>query len=143
MTVVAESSLQLQPTALAMREIGGWLRSAIDHLDDTTAAALFPRAELAVHEACMNVIEHGQLPAGAVVDVNLVLDSTELTVWVRDSGTEFDLAAVTSPAPNTLQERGYGIKIIRSLVSELSYRRIGEQNELTLRIDFGGTQNAQ
>lgn len=143
MTVIAESRLEIQPHALAVREIGGWLREALDHLDGAVTTALFGRAELAVHEACMNVIDHANLPDDAVIDLTLLLTDTELTVWVRDRGDEFDLDAVTSPAPRTLQERGYGLKIIRSLVTQLGYRRVGSQNELTLRLDFGGTDERQ
>ncbi|OLF07066.1 hypothetical protein BU204_35925 [Actinophytocola xanthii] len=109
----------------------------MQHIDAETAGALLSRMELAVHEVCMNVVEHAQLPPGSTIELSLVLSSDGLTVWVRDPGEEFDLAAVPSPPERVLQERGYGIKIARALVSELTYRRTGSGNELALRIDLG------
>lgn len=136
MTAV-ESRLRLEPTALDVRRVGDWLRSATGHLDEQRAEALLSRAELAVHEACMNVIDHANLPDGAVIDLRLALEPDRLTVWVMDPGDEFDMSGVAAPPEGTLQERGYGVKIIRALVSELTYRRTAEGNELTLRIDEG------
>lgn len=136
MSVVARSSLRLEAHALAMRQIGGWLTDATDLLATGTAPGLTARAELAVHEACMNVVDHARLPEGSLIELTLVLTTDRLTVTVADDGDEFLLSAVPSPAPGNLQERGFGVKIIRTLVSELSYRRIGSRNELELRIDI-------
>lgn len=135
MTPLAESRLVLEPNALDVRRIGGWLRSATEQLEEHKAAALLARAELAVHEACMNVIDHAHLPDGAVIDLRLALEPDRLTVWVVDSGEEFDMDSVPSPPVGALQERGYGLKIIRALVSTLTYRRTADGNELELRID--------
>ncbi|GLZ36703.1 ATP-binding protein [Actinokineospora sp. NBRC 105648] len=138
MTSVTTATLRLAPDVLSTREIGPWLRTAMRHVDAETADALLSRMELAVHEVCMNVVDHAHLPADSVIELSLVLSSTDLTVWVRDRGAEFDLAAIPDPAEGVLQERGYGIKIARALVSELSYRRTRSGNELALRIDRGG-----
>ena len=53
-----------------------------------------------------------------------------------DAGEEFHLSEVATPPTDTMQERGYGVKIIRSLVSDLTYRRSGSRNELEMRIDL-------
>ncbi len=135
--MLVESRLQIEPTALAVRAIGGWLHDAAAHVDPAAAAALLSRAELAVHEACMNVIDHAELPSGSSLTLDLELTYGALTVRVSDPGDPFDLDAVPVPDPQALEPRGYGVKIIRGLVSELSYRRVGSTNELTLRFDIG------
>ncbi|QHC68011.1 hypothetical protein GSU68_16505 [Rathayibacter sp. VKM Ac-2759] len=138
MTVLVESRLRLEPDVLAVRALGGWLREAALVLDPAAAAALLARAELAVHEACINVIDHAGAPPGTTIDLDLVLEEDRLTVRVSDRGAAFDLGAVPVPEAGAVQERGFGVKIIRSLVDELSYRRTGSGNELELAFDLGG-----
>ncbi|MGB6183328.1 MAG: ATP-binding protein [Rhodococcus sp. (in: high G+C Gram-positive bacteria)] len=138
MSTISESQLHLEPTALGVRAIGPWLQAATDHLDADVAAAVFPRAELAVHEACMNVIDHANLVTGSAIEVILELRDECLTVRIRDCGDEVELPTAATPR-DPLSERGHGLKIIRSLVNEVSYRRIGSTNELELRIDIGRT----
>jgi serine/threonine-protein kinase RsbW len=132
----SDSRLLLEPTALAVRAIGDWLRDATAELDRATADALLMRAELATHEACMNVVDHAGLPDGSTIELLAALNDDRLTVTVRDAGQPFDLAHVSVPDPQVLQERGYGVKIIRSLVNNLAYRRVGLTNELVLQFDI-------
>ena len=139
MSGTVHTSLRLEPSALAVRQVGPWLRSSLTSLGTELADAVMMKAELAVHEACMNVVDHANLPSGSTIDVHLELTPERLVVRVCDPGDEFDLAAVPEPAPMTLQERGYGVKIIRSLVTELTYRRLGSVNELRLHIDINQT----
>jgi anti-sigma regulatory factor (Ser/Thr protein kinase) len=136
-TDLTTATLNLAPDALSVREVGPWLRAALRKLDPDTAGALLSRMELAVHEVCMNVVNHARLPAGSEIELSLALDAGGLTVCVRDPGEEFNLAEVPNPPERVLQEHGYGIKIVRALVTELSYRHTGTGNELALRIDLG------
>lgn len=138
MTGIVRSTLELEPTALATREIGGWLATSLAHLDASTAAAVLARAELAVHEACMNVIDHGALPAGSTIGLALELGPTSLTVRLTDHGAPFDPSTAAVLPAEPLRERGYGLTIIRSLVSDVSYRRVGAVNELVLHMQIGG-----
>ena len=133
---VPVATLTLAPTALSMRDIGPWLQESTRDLEPRTAQALLSRMELAVHEACMNVVDHAQLDGGERIELALTVSPTAVTVRVRDSGTAFDPGLVPAPAAGQLQERGYGVKIVRSLVDGLGYRRVDGHNELTLRIDL-------
>lgn len=138
MTGTVRSTLELEPTALAAREIGGWLAASLVHLAPATAAVVLPRAELAVHEACMNVIDHGDLPDGSTIGLALELGPTALIVRLTDHGAPFDPSTAAVLPAEPLRERGYGLTIIRSLVTEVSYRRVGAVNELELRMEIGG-----
>jgi serine/threonine-protein kinase RsbW len=136
MTILAKSSLTIAPTALAVRDVGVWLREAIAIIDDDSGASLISRAELAVHEACMNVIDHADVPAGRSIYLTLELQSRLLSVTMTDEGQPFDFDAVPLPDPHALKARGYGVKIMRSLASEIHYERTGLTNELILRFDI-------
>ena len=136
MTTLSQSRLELQPNALAVRAVGGWLKAATDQLEPDAAADVFPRAELAVHEACMNVIDHANLPEGGVIELSLVLSADRPIGRVTDRGDVFELPGPTVRSPGELSDRGYGLRIIRSLVSEIAYERIGSGNHLELRIDI-------
>ena len=141
MAMLAESRLHIEPRGVAVRKVGPWLTEATAVLAPDVAGPLLARAELAVHEACMNVIDHANLPIASSLELELELTAEHLIVRVFDLGDPFDLAGVPIPNPQVLQPRGYGVKIIRALVTELSYRRVGETNELTLRFDMEKTND--
>lgn len=142
MSEIVRSTLELAPSALAARDIGGWLTASLAHLDPGTAAALFPRAELAVHEACMNVIDHGGVPEGTGIALSLELSPTELVVRLTDRGEAFDPSAAES-STEPMRERGYGLTIIRALVTEVRYRRSDGANHLELRMEIGNDDDAR
>lgn len=92
--------------------------------------------ELAVDEACANVIEHayGQ-DVGREVIVRAVFDEEMVRVSVIDTGKGFDPTQVTpQPVDSLIAKRrsgGLGIRLIRSLVDEVSYEITpGSKNEL-------------
>ncbi|MFJ4037526.1 ATP-binding protein [Microbacterium sp. NPDC090007] len=122
---------------MATRQIGGWLAASFSELTPAVASSVLPRAELAVHEACMNVIEHAGLPADATIELSLELSPAQLTVRLVDPGEAFDPARAAVLTADPLRERGYGLTIIRSLAA-MSYRRVGTTNELELRMEIGG-----
>lgn len=138
MTRLAESSLRIAPDVLAVRSVGEWLRAATGVLAPETAQSLLSRAELAVHEACVNVIDHARLAPGEGIGLSLVLEDDRLTVEIEDRGRPFDLEAVRLPEKSVPQERGFGVTIIRSLTDELAYHRAGSVNRLVLTFGFGG-----
>jgi serine/threonine-protein kinase RsbW len=89
--------------------------------------------QLAVQEACINAIRHGE--AGrldARVRVVFLLAPNSLTVEVRDHGPGFDPAGVPRPDPELLQEGGYGVHIMRQGVHRVEARRESGEFVLTL-----------
>lgn len=116
------------------------------------AAAQASRLELAVEEALVNVCSYAyadQTPTGAV-RCRVVVQPDGLQVEIADEGPPFDPLA--RPDPDTaleLDQRepgGLGILLIKSLVSEVSYRREDHRNVLTIKMDkaaTGKTDNAE
>ncbi len=92
--------------------------------------------ELAVDEACANVIEHAYgHDITKDVSVRATFDDEKLKISVIDEGLGFDPGKVNEKSLDQLvHERrsgGLGIRIIKSLMDEVSYEiEPGQKNEL-------------
>lgn len=92
---------------------------------------------LALDEVLTNIISYG-FDDGLRhrIEVDLSLAGTALRAVVRDGGRPFD--PLGAPPPDLdlpLEERGIGglgIHFVRTLMDEVSYRREGDRNVLTL-----------
>jgi anti-sigma regulatory factor (Ser/Thr protein kinase) len=93
-------------------------------------AALAASFELALEEVFMNIVMHGARPGVLPrVEVSLALSEDVLTMTVEDSGPAFDPLAVPPPdVKASLGERpigGLGVFLVRRVMDEVSYRRVG------------------
>lgn len=92
--------------------------------------------ELAVDEACANVIEHAYgHDISKDVIVRATFDEDELRVSVIDTGLGFDpTKSLPEDVEKLVAERksgGLGIRLMRTLMDEVSYEIIpGQKNEL-------------
>jgi serine/threonine-protein kinase RsbW len=80
--------------------------------------------ELAIHEAVINAITHGNKCADSKeVDVKFVIDQRGLTVYVRDRGDGFDPDSLPNPLDpaNLLNPAGRGIFYMRTFMDEVEY----------------------
>jgi serine/threonine-protein kinase RsbW len=80
--------------------------------------------ELAVHEAVINAIMHGNKNAAdKQVDVRFVTEQDALTVYVRDHGEGFDPGQLPDPtnADNLLNPTGRGIFYMRTFMDEVEH----------------------
>lgn len=96
------------------------------------------KLELAVDEACANVIEHAYGDDRArEISVRAVLDADRVTISVEDTGLGFDPSAVPEEDLADLVSRGrsggLGMRLIRSLMDEVRYEiEPGRKNELRM-----------
>jgi anti-sigma regulatory factor (Ser/Thr protein kinase) len=103
-------------------------------LDDGAVSKL----ELAVDEACANVIEHAYgSDVSKEVTVRAVFDEETLQVIVEDTGLGFDPTALPAEDLRTLvAERrtgGLGMQLMKSLMDEVHYEITpGRRNELRM-----------
>jgi serine/threonine-protein kinase RsbW len=96
------------------------------------------KLELAVDEACTNVIEHahgGDITKDVVV--RATFDEKTLRIEVVDSGAGFDPACIPEDGVERLvaQRRsgGLGLRVMRSLMDEVSYEIVpGNTNRLRM-----------
>jgi serine/threonine-protein kinase RsbW len=93
--------------------------------------------QLAVDEACANIITHGyeDMEAGSII-LDLELDSNCLRVCLTDFGHSFDPGKVPDPDLFALieerKEGGYGVYFIKKLVDSMEYEATAEGNKMTL-----------
>jgi serine/threonine-protein kinase RsbW len=94
------------------------------------------KLELAVDEACANVIEHAYgHDISKEVDVRAIYDEDEVRISVIDSGRGFDPAKIDEETVEQLvaqrKSGGLGFRLIKSLMDDVSYEIIpGQKNEL-------------
>lgn len=96
------------------------------------------KLELAVDEACANVIEHAYgNDASKEVTVRALFDDEVIRIDVIDTGRGFDPGAIRQDALDQMvaQRRsgGLGLRLIQSLVDEVHYEvEPGKRNELRM-----------
>ena len=81
--------------------------------------------QLAVDEACANVVQHGYGGQGGEIEITVERDGEEVRVTLRDWGRSFDPQAV--PAPDvtaSLEQRrlgGLGLFLIHQVMDDVSF----------------------
>lgn len=104
------------------------------HLDDPAIYAV----DLAVNEACANIIEHayGGEEIG-VIHCSCHITEEGLTVTLTDYGQPFDPSNVPEPDPSLdleqVKPRGAGLFLMRKMMDEVRFKFIpGKGNVLTM-----------
>lgn len=96
------------------------------------------KIELAVDEACTNVIEHAYRDDDDKdIDIAIKLDYQKLTVVVTDRGRSFNFQQVEMPNMNSylaeLRVGGLGIYLMKTLMDEVDYQsKPGGKNEVRM-----------
>jgi serine/threonine-protein kinase RsbW len=96
------------------------------------------KLELAVDEACANVIEHAYgSDSTREVTVKATLDSTAVQIRIIDNGRGFDPSTVTETDLDSLirqrKSGGLGMRLIKSVMDEVKYEiGPGQKNELRM-----------
>jgi serine/threonine-protein kinase RsbW len=96
------------------------------------------KIELAVDEACTNVIEHAyQHDETKDIDIAIKIDYHKITVIVTDKGKSFNMREVELPNMQSylaeLRVGGLGIYLMKTLMDEVDYRsKPGVKNEVRM-----------
>ena len=94
--------------------------------------------ELAVDEACANVVEHAYgRDVTKEVTVRAVIDEAEVNIHVIDTGQGFDPAGIEQFKVEDLMAKrasgGLGMRLIRQLMDRVDYQIVpGAMNELRM-----------
>ena len=138
MAGAVDSRLVIAADALSVRQLAGWLTGLLTETGPE-APVLQTRVELAVHEVCMNIVDHAygaeHVPGPDDLTIDGAIDPHAVRIEVRDRGAGFDLDAMPKPEPGVPQIRGYGLVIVEKLVDELGYVRRDDTNIWSLRFD--------
>jgi serine/threonine-protein kinase RsbW len=96
------------------------------------------RLELAVDEACANVMEHAyDLDSTKEVSISAIVDDNSVQIEVTDTGKGFDPAAVKELKLEELvsakRTGGLGMRLMQSFIDEVHYEmKPGVKNELKM-----------
>lgn len=104
--------------------------------------------ELAVDEACTNVIEHGYASGegNKNITIRMEIDTSKLVLTIIDQGKSFDPRLLQPPdikqLINMKRDGGLGISLIKRAMDAIDYRTTPEgQNELILTKYLKSTNN--
>ncbi len=87
--------------------------------------------QLAVQEACVNAIRHGNGDdATKLVSLKIAISPERVRFEVADEGPGFDLDEVTEVDEDEPREGGYGIQILRRTMENLSVETTGSGSVL-------------
>jgi len=96
------------------------------------------KLQLAMEEMVTNVIFYAY-PEGTSADITLTAESDgkELTFVLSDTGKPFDPTAKEDADldvnPMDREQGGMGILIVKNIMNEVSYQRLGDTNQLTMK----------
>lgn len=105
--------------------LGACVRAFFDITDSKAEqSGLAYNVELAVHEACTNIVEHAYagIPGRIEIILSLVREPRRLVVELHDSGRSFKLPEISQPDFNEPQVNGYGLFLIYQLMDEIKYQ---------------------
>jgi len=92
--------------------------------------------KLAIDEACTNVIRHAYAGDRGEIHLTVRIQAGHISFSIKDTGKNFDFAAVRDPDLNQYVEvgkkGGLGIFLINRLMDEVNYRSSSAGNELVL-----------
>ena len=95
--------------------------------------------ELALDEACTNVIEHGYAPddPNKEITIRMEIDTSKLVLTVIDYAEPFDILRYTPRDDNDLKaegrDGGLGIRLIKRIMDTIEYRTTADgHNELVM-----------
>ena len=104
--------------------VGTCIRALITNEGDVPdKSALIYNIELAVHEACANIVEHAYAGLSGRIEVvfTLVEEPRQLIVELGDNGRSFDLSTVTAPDLDQPNTSGYGLFLVHQLMDKVDY----------------------
>ena len=118
---------------MTLREIGPWLDVALPQLfDGEGITGAKPKIELAVHEICMNIVQHAYHDKPGSITLDIASSGDSITITITDGGTGFDPVEISEPDPAKPTIRGYGLMITRQLTSSLRYYQTSSGNHWDL-----------
>jgi len=96
--------------------------------------------ELILAEALNNVVEHAYAEEPGPVELSVAMHRSGLSCQIIDTGRPMPTGDAPNPSlptinpPEEIPEGGFGWHIIRCLTTDLSYRREGPRNTLSMMV---------
>ena len=119
-----------------LNRVAEFMETACDELQLDMHVAM--KLQVAMEEMVTNVIFYAY-PKGTSADITLIAESDdkEVTFVLSDSGKPFDPTAKEDADldvnPMDREQGGMGILIVKNIMNEVSYQRLGDMNQLTMK----------
>jgi serine/threonine-protein kinase RsbW len=119
-----------------LMRVAEFMESVCDELQLDMHVAM--KLQVAMEEMVTNVIFYAY-PEGTNADISLTAESDdkELTFILSDTGKPFDPTAKedadTETNPMDREQGGMGILIVKNIMNEVTYQRLGDVNQLTMK----------
>jgi len=120
-------TLTIPATFQALEKITDFMMPLTSHLNPDTQSEIV----LAVHELCMNIVQHAYAGDSGVIELQAKCDRQRLEVAIRDHGRNAYVALdeITPPNIHDYPESGWGIYIVHQVMDSVQYQRSGGQNQ--------------
>jgi serine/threonine-protein kinase RsbW len=121
-------NLELPAVYKYLNVVGACIRALLNRKDLTSENSsewLAYQVELAVQEACTNIIDHAYAGSTGRINVTLSLweESKHLSIDLYDTGTHFDPALLRPIELDEPKTSGYGLFLMEQLMEKVTYRR--------------------
>jgi anti-sigma regulatory factor (Ser/Thr protein kinase) len=111
----------------ALEQLEGFIVPHIDRLPTRARMQIV----LAVHEVCMNIVQHGYDGETGTLELHVAHEGGQLVFTIRDHARNayYPPAVLTHPEPESLPEHGWGIYIVHQVMDRVEYRHLAPGNE--------------
>ena len=129
-------SLTFKNEEQELSRVAEFMETVCDELQLDMHVAM--KLQVAMEEMVTNVIFYAY-PKGTSADITLIAESDdkEVTFVLSDSGKPFDPTAKEDADldvnPMDREQGGMGILIVKNIMNEVSYQRLGDMNQLTMK----------
>lgn len=125
-----ENRLEINADFQALEQVPSFLATSIqDQTDDTQGQVV-----LALHELCVNIIQHGYQHQAGRISLHARRDKHQLTITVTDSAANRYTPPddIIPPNPEDLPESGWGMYIVDQVMDEWHYTSHSHGNQWVL-----------
>lgn len=125
-----ENNQEIDATFEALEHLPHFLAPCIQDQNDDTQSQLV----LALHELCVNIIQHGYQSQAGKIDLYAKRDGKQLVINITDTaqGRYNPPDAIIPPNPEDLPESGWSMYVIDEVMDEWYYQGHPKGNQWTL-----------
>lgn len=115
---------------------GSELNKIMSQLQDKLNAQRLYKIRLIIEELVENIFAHATCVDELSIDVHIELDGKDTEITVIDNTEAFDIAsAINKVSIDVGALRGRGLLLVRSLASQINYKREDKLNNLNIKIE--------
>ena len=117
-------------TFQALEQITDYIMQLAAHIDPETRSQLV----LAVHELCMNIVQHSYAGETGMIEIDGHWSGSRLELTIRDTGSHAFVRPDVIKPPNIFDfpESGWGIYIVHQVMDSVKYERFAGHNQWSL-----------